>query len=248
MIKFQKLSEIQLKQISNPWLIEYLVPADSCCLIAGKAKSRKSWFVYEILVALATQTKAFGSLAVHSNKPVLLVQGEDSPGIIHDRIDSIALTRGFTANQINNLHVLAGTPFALDDEEQFEWLSQEVRRIQPSIIVLDPIIRFLSKTAESSTSQVSKLLGKLRTLQRETSTSIAIVQHYNKDNEVRGSTDFWAWADAGFFISKPVPHVSQVRLEYKAFSEKPDFFYQLSEAKGGIAPVTLLKAMDDKDE
>src|SRR5690349_13625512 len=136
--KFKTPCELQEKSNgANAWIIDRLVPRDSCCLVAGSPKTRKSWFVYELLVSISTGTPAFGYFD-SAKAGVMLVQGEDSESIIRERLSLISETRGFHSDQIENVNILAGHPFHLDNPEHFKWLELQVNRARPSLLILDP--------------------------------------------------------------------------------------------------------------
>lgn len=244
MFKFKTPSELDSKS-NNKWLIERLMPESSTCLIAGDPKTRKSWMAGELLVAIATGTPCFGTYPVNKTGRVMMIQGEDSEAIIKDRLETIAKARGASINGLANVSIVAGQSFALDNAEHFESMRQTVMLARPLLIIFDPLVRLIPNTAEGSTSQMSKILTKLRILQRESGASILLVHHNktskskNAADNIRGSSDLRSWYDAAYFLTKPVGHVTQVTFEFKAFQEQPDFFFELKHSGTGMAPMGL---------
>jgi RecA-family ATPase len=256
MFQSKKLTELDRKS-NNQWLIDRLLPMSSTCLVSGDPKTRKSWLAGELLVSIATGTDCFGIYPVMKQGPVLMIQGEDSEAIISERIEQICKTRGLPVSRVPQIEIVAGQNFALDNAEHFEWLRSKVLAAPPLLIIMDPLVRLIPNTSESSTAQMSKILTRLRMLQRESGSSIMLVHHNkvskskNAADNIRGSSDLRSWYDAAMFLTKPVSHVTQVSFEFKGFSEQPDFFFELKHSQGGLAPMGLasrdeiLKKSDD---
>jgi len=244
MFQFKSPSDLDGKS-NNAWLIERLLPESSTCLVAGDPKTRKSWLAGELLVSIATGTDCFGTYPVLKRGPVWMVQGEDSEAIIKDRLETIARVRHASLKSLENISIVAGQSFALDNDEHFASLRAKVLSERPVLIIMDPLVRLIPNTAEGSTSQMSKILTKLRHLQRDSGTSIMLVHHNktskskNAADNIRGSSDLRSWYDAAYFLTKPVGHVTQVTFEFKAFQEQPDFFFELKHLNGGLAPLAL---------
>lgn len=251
MFQFKSPSDLDGKS-NNAWLIERLLPESSTCLVAGDPKTRKSWLAGELLVSIATGTDCFGTYPVLKRGPVMMIQGEDSEAIIRDRLEAIARVRGATLKGLSDVSIVAGQNFALDNLEHFEALRTKVLADRPKLIIMDPLVRLIPNTAEGSTAQMSKILTKLRILQRESGTSIMLVHHNkaskskNAADNIRGSSDLRSWYDAAYFLTKPVGHVTQVTFEFKAFEEQPDFFFELKNLNGGLAPLALTSPSEIK--
>jgi RecA-family ATPase len=251
MFKFKAVSDLDGKS-NNNWLIDRLLPESSTCLVAGDPKTRKSWLAGELLVAIATGTDCFGTYKVLKQGRVMMIQGEDSEAIIKDRLESIAKVRGASLKSLANVSIVAGQNFALDNPEHFEALKSQVMLERPLLIIMDPLVRLIPNTAEGSTSQMSKILTKLRHLQRDSGTSIMLVHHNktskskNAADNIRGSSDLRSWYDAAYFLTKPSNLVTQVEFEFKAFEEQPSLFFELKNLNGGLAPMMLTSPSDIK--
>lgn len=252
MFIFKSPSDLDGKS-NNKWLIDRLLPESSTCLVAGDPKTRKSWLAGELLVSIATGTDCLGIFPVLRQGKVLMAQGEDSEAIIKDRLESIARTRGASLKGLQNVSIVAGQNFALDNPEHFEALRRQVIAEKPLLMILDPLVRLIPDTAEGSTSQMSKILTKLRHLQRDSGTSIMLVHHNkvskskNAADNIRGSSDLRSWYDAAYFLTKANNLITQVELEFKAFQEQPSLFFELKALNGGLAPMALT-AKDSQDE
>jgi RecA-family ATPase len=252
MFQSKKLTDLE-KSSNNQWLIEGLLPMSSTCLVSGDPKTRKSWLAGELLVSVATGTDCFGVYPVLKQGPVLMIQGEDSEAIILQRLEQICKARGIQINQVPQIEIVAGQNFALDNPEHFEWLRNKILADRPLLVILDPLVRLIPNTSESSTAQMSKILTKLRALQRESGSAIMLV-HHNKASKskvaaenIRGTSDLRSWYDAAMFLTKPVSHITQVSFEFKGFQEQPDFFFELKSLNGGLAPMALTSGGESVD-
>lgn len=250
MFKFESIDQLDT-QGNTSWLIERLLPESSTCLVAGDPKTRKSWLAGELLVSIATGEKCFGVYNVLKQGKVMMIQGEDSGAIIRERLEQINRAKQGSVKLLKeNVSIVAGQSFALDNDEHFEALRLQVLKERPLLIILDPLVRLIPNTAEGSTSQMSKILTKLRHLQRDSGTSIMLVHHNktskskNAADNIRGSSDLRSWYDAAYFLTKPVGHVTQIDFEFKAFGEQPAFFFELKNANTGLAPMGLVSMED----
>ena len=85
----------------------------------------------------------------------------------------------------------------------------------PRLLVLDPFVR-LHRIDENDAGQVSALLGYLRELQREHDVAVLVVHHARKNGSagqsgqsLRGSGDFFAWADSLLYVRRPRPRATR---------------------------------------
>lgn len=246
MFKFETIDQLATAG-NTTWLIDRLLPESSTCLVAGDPKTRKSWLAGELLVSIATGEKCFGVYDVVKQGKVMMIQGEDSGAIIRERLEQINKAKQGSVKALHrNVSIVAGQSFALDNEQHFDAMRAQVLQERPLLIIMDPLVRLLPNTAEGSTSQMSKILTKLRILQRDSGASIMLVHHNktskskNAADNIRGSSDLRSWYDAAYFLTKPVSHVTQIEFEFKAFSEQPPFFFELKNANTGLAPMGLV--------
>ena len=215
MFQFKSPSQLDSKS-NNKWLIDRLLPESSTCLVAGDPKTRKSWLAGELLVSIATGTDCFGTYPVLKQGSVMMIQGEDSEAIIKDRLETIARVRGASLKGLDNVSIVAGQNFALDNSDHFDALRRQVMAERPLLIIMDPLVRLIPNTAEGSTSRMSKILTKLRHLQRDSGTSIMLVHHNkaskskNAADNIRGTSDLRSWYDAAYFLTKPSNLVTSI--------------------------------------
>lgn len=188
------------------WLVEGLWLAQGVGILGGAPKCCKTWLAAELAVAVASGAPALGRFAVHTPGPVLVFCAEDSPPALRTRFDGIAAARDL---------VLADAPvmlldvdaLRLDREADLARLRATVAQLQPRLLVLDPFVR-LARIDENSATEVSAVLGALRTLQREHALAVLVVHHARKSpaahpgQSLRGSSDFAAWGDSNLYLSR----------------------------------------------
>jgi hypothetical protein len=121
------------------------------------------------------------------------------------RLECICKSRGLELAQLD-LHVITEPALRLDLEGDQRRLREAVARLEPRLLVLDPLVR-LHRLDENSSQEISSLLGYLRELQRAHDVSILLVHHTSKKaharhgQALRGSSDLHAWTDVGLYLT-----------------------------------------------
>lgn len=117
------------------WTVENIIP-ESTCLLAGKPKSKKSWFALAIGCAVALGGKALGMLGVRAGR-VLYLDLESNQRRAKARLFSIV---GRAMEQMTNLHIY--TKWARGEEaiQQLEgWMAAHP---DTALIVIDVLADF----------------------------------------------------------------------------------------------------------
>jgi hypothetical protein len=94
----------------------------------------------------------------------------------------------------------ASARFRLDDEAWLASLCREMERIQPGLLVIDPLSQ-VSGHDENDATETGRLVRTVRTIQTETGASVVLVAHDRKNTQgtrrsasLRGSSALWAAA------------------------------------------------------
>lgn len=198
-------SEIARQDEGPRWLIEPLWPHSAVGIVGGQPKSWKSWLALDLAVSVASATPCLGRYPVHHDGPALVYLAEDALVDVRQRLECLSRSRGLALDQLN-LHVIAEPVLRLDQERDRARLREAVTRLQPRVLVLDPLVR-LHRLDENNSQEVSELLGYLRELQRAHEVSIVLVHHTSKKaharqgQSLRGSSDLHAWTDVGLYLT-----------------------------------------------
>src|SRR5208283_2244400 len=87
----------------------------------------------------------------------------------------------------------------LDRADDQARLRAAIAKYAPRLLVLDPFVR-LHRIDENDAGQVSALLGYLREVQR--ALDVAVVVVHQAGQSLRGSGDFFAWADSLLYMRR----------------------------------------------
>lgn len=225
------------------WLIEGLWGAGAVGVIGGSPKSGKTWMALDMAVAVASGRPCLGRYAVPRPGPALVYAAEDAPLSVRERLEHLAGARGADFVSLD-VGLIVEPSLRLDRGEHVARLRATLARRRPRLLVLDPYVR-LQSADENNATEVSAILSTLRELSRAFACAIALVHHARKGTgdepgqALRGSSDFYAWADAllhlrrtreGLVLSiehraaaSPAPiglelvtHAGPVRLEVRA--------------------------------
>lgn len=203
-----RLDEIPSAETRPRWLIEGLWGASAVGIIGGAPKCCKSWLGLDVAVSVATGTPCLGRYRVLEAGPALIYLAEDALPVVRERIEGILRHRGLVLRGLE-VHAITAAALRLDRETDRLGLFETARRLQPRLLLLDPLVR-LHGIDENHSNEVAELLGYLRTLQRELSLSVVLVHHTRKNAPVgiqagqglRGSSDLHAFGDSNLYLRR----------------------------------------------
>jgi hypothetical protein len=219
------------------WLVHDLWGAGAVGILGGAPKSCKSWLGLEIAVAVASGTSCLGRFPVEQPGPVVAYLAEDALAMVRARIESVCEARGVSLATLD-LNVITAPSLRIDREEDQGKLRATVRRLQPKLLLLDPLVR-LHTLDENSAREVSGMLGYLRELQREHDVAILLVHHARKRHAqspgeaLRGSGDLHAWTDVTAHLARTEEGDLLLRVEHRAAPSPPTLRLRLTARADG---------------
>jgi hypothetical protein len=192
---------------------------------------------------------SIATFAVPAAGPVLLYAAEDSESDLRLRLESLAHCHGIALAQLD-IGVITADSLRLDRTPDQERLAATLRRHQPVLLILDPLVR-LHAIDENAAGEIAALLGYLRALQRQSGSAIALVHHAKKNlpaqggagYSLRGSSDLYAWVDSFLYLRR---HHGQLMLsaEHRSASSAGPFVLELVTVESG----SHLKLMSQASE
>jgi hypothetical protein len=222
----RRVAEVASQSPEALWLIEDLWLASGVGILGGAPKLGKTYLAAEISVAVATGLDALGCFKTRRPGPVLFYGAEGSISALRSRFDGLALARGFDINELR-VYLLDSPLVQLDNPADLRRLCLAVEQCQPRLLVLDPFVRLMGRVDENSSSEVSAVLGSLRTIQRNYDVAILLVHHARKSpaahpsQAFRGSSDFAAWSDSNLFLARRAKHLLLTLEHRSAQSPEP---------------------------
>ena len=175
-----------------PCIIEGLVPTGAVVLLAGKPKLGKSLLGLNAALCVSAGAKWLGEFTT-SPGPVIICALEDRPSLVRKRLRAMAgaLGSGEVYVRCGGLH--------LDRPEDVEALSNEITKLRPVLVVIDPLIE-LHRGDENDARAMADAISPLRDLARRHECAFLIVHHRRKSpgpvgDTVRGSSAIFGAVD-----------------------------------------------------
>lgn len=220
------------------WTVEGVWSHEAHGLIAGEPKSYKSLIATDLAVSVASGTKFLGHFSIPETGPVIIIQEENTPSMMKDRLEKITHSRGLggyarmNGNKLSvqppsslPIHLMNNRRFDLTREEHLEWLEETIQTVRPKLVVLDPIYLMTPGVDENSATAMIPVLSKLLTLKQEHNVGILIVHHYNKPrsdedrspgNRISGTNVFYRWFESALYVEKlPQPGTVKITAEHR---------------------------------
>lgn len=226
-LTFETVDQFMARSLpTEKWMVDGIWSHDSHGLIAGEAKTYKSLIATELAIAVATGKSFLGVFDIPQRGPAWIIQEENTPAMMQDRIHKITLARG-CGGEVNGsglrlpedipVKLMNNQGFNLRDEDHLDFLERSLAEAKtqhalPKLLVLDPFYLLAPGINESESKDVSPILRRLLHLkQKWGSVGILIVHHYNKPrqdedrhpgNRISGSNVFYRWFESAIYLSK----------------------------------------------
>jgi AAA domain len=201
----RRVDSVESKPPEAQWLVEPLWGLGAVGVLGAAPRSLKSWLAAELSLAVAAGSSALGRFPARAQGPVLFFGAEDGQADLRIRFEGIARARGLALDGLP-IFLLDVPQLRLDRDQHLDRLRATVAAHKPLLLVLDPFVRLVSGIDENSATEVSAILGALRTLQRDLGCAVLLIHHMRKTpsahlgERLRGSSDFAAWSDSACYI------------------------------------------------
>ena len=226
-----RVDQIAREEHALRWLVEPLWGESSVGVIGGAPKCAKTWLGLDLALSVATGTACLGRYAVPRPGPVLVYLAEDALTVVRERVEGMARHRGLALDRVE-LYVITAPTLRLDRDPHRRQLQETARRLQPRLLLLDPLVR-LHGIDENSAGEVAGLLAYIRELQRQLDLSVMLVHHTRKNaagvaagQSLRGSGDLHAFGDSNLYLRRVKDRLLLVS-EHRAAPASPPVYLQL---------------------
>lgn len=208
------------------WLIEGLWADDAVGIVGGEPKCCKSYLVLDMAVAVASGSPCLRHFPVPRKGRVLLYAAEDALHVVRSRLEGICSHLELDLAELD-INVITAPSLWLDTQLDQKRLLDTIERLRPKLLLLDPFVR-LHRIDENLSSEVARILGYLRQLQRRFHLAVALVHHARKaahhlraGQALRGSSEFHAWGDSNLYLRRRGDQLS-LTIEHRAAQGKSD--------------------------
>lgn len=192
------------------WLVQDWVIQGSKLLISGPPKAFKSLIaVDDLAVSVASGKDFLGHFMVNKTGPVIIYQGENSEALEKDRFRKIMASKGIPEGTDLPLYVISNQGLALNEPMSLARLEEAIQKIQPVLVIIDPLYTAYAGDMSSQKDTVP-MLNALTQLRDKYGCVMGIATHDNKGSgqntpkgaggRVYGTQFFRGWYECGIFI------------------------------------------------
>lgn len=194
-------------------LLEGIVDVGDKLAIIGSSKMRKTFFILQLLLCLATG-RSFLNWNIPRARRVVHIQYEIQKNHYHRRLKRMCKAMGITAEELSDrFHIVNARGLNLTGTEGIQEISRIVKAYDPEIISFDPLYKVASG-GENDIQDSKVILNAFDSLIEETKAAVAYVHHDAKgasgDRDIRdrgaGSNILGRDYDACITLT---PHVSE---------------------------------------
>lgn len=187
---------------SPAWLVDGIWGLGSHGIWAGDYKTYKSTMLCDLAISVASGRPFLGEFEVHNPGRVLMVQEENGPAYMHDKLHRIMQSKDLGTELLSlggnrlSAHLGEKIPveflnmkrFDLTNDDHLRWLDAYVASEEIKLLILDPLYRLAPTLDENKATDMAPMLSWLATLADERECALILAHHYNKpkqDNAIR---------------------------------------------------------------
>lgn len=217
------------------WLVEGIWQANTYGMLAGEPKTFKSVLATDLALSIASGKPFLNTFNVHKRGTVLMIQEENNPQTVQDRIFKIGNQKKIlVAREDKYFGIPEDLPMFfcnnygvdLTDSSCRILIEQTIKQTEPILLILDPFYMMLGKANENDASEMRNTLQWLTMLRNKYGVSIMVLHHYNKSNnslsrggqKIRGTSEFHAWVESALYVKTTnKPGEIKVEREFRSF-------------------------------
>lgn len=227
------------------WLVKNLIERKGCGFIAGPPKQFKSWVMLDIAISVAMGGKVLDHFKA-KQRPVLLVEAEDSAARLSERLSIITQSRYAEANPqgrmtVDNglvtwyppslaipIYIVTQPPMGFSPEF-FEDLGDIVQAHNIKLCLYDTLSMLTDQNINDSQAMYSDVLRPLKAFANDYDAAQLIVHHTRKATvglsssggaALAGSVALHAWSDNSLYMQRCEGDKVVMEVETKAQSSQ----------------------------
>ncbi len=247
----EKAYHLEKQNIERTWLVQSVWARAAVGIVGGAPKCCKSWFGLDMAVSVASGTPCLDRFPVEDKGSVLVFLAEDAVCTVRSRIEALCAHRNLDIRHLD-LYAITAPVLRLDLPKDQKRLKSTLDDLRPRLLVLDPLVR-MHRLDENSASDISKLLGFLRELQRSYDCAIVLVHHASKKHHaqpgqaLRGSSDLHAFGDSNAYLARRKKHLV-LTLEHRSAKPPDPLELELISHTDGLQTHLQIVSVDKTNE
>jgi hypothetical protein len=261
-LKTRTLKELRETYRPTRWVVEGLFPRPGVALLQGDPGIGKTWLVLAIQIGVARGEKLLGKFYC-SQGPVLSILAEEHQAAVVERMDMLAVGRGWPAGTFDDLpiHYHLDDPILIhstDSQTVNPLLVQHIEELQPALIVLDPF-RLIHDAEENDNTQmrgIMELLNSLAKIPREDA-AVLVSHHVGKPKDSsfaaamyrgRGASAIMAHADSILDIQGEFGYQVVTHAKSKRATNQPRFTIKAAVGEKSVELKYEKKTLDEGEK
>lgn len=206
-LPFVRYSSFMAMNMEAPrWLIEEIWTSQSHGILGGEPKTSKSTLALAMGLSIASGKPFLGKYPVRTTGAVLMVQEENAPWVMQDRMRKIASFYGLIHKSDVTLsaadeaeivdkrvqlqfpddvpfRLLNNYGFSLTNEEHRDQLEAIIDRDRPVMVILDPLYLMVGATNVDRAEQIQPFMKWLMYLRYTYGCAVVLIHHWRKAKE-----------------------------------------------------------------
>jgi RecA-family ATPase len=209
-----------------PQLVEGILHQGAKMVLGGASKSRKSWSLIDLMLAVSTGGSWWGFPTKQSR--VLYLNFELPDFAFQHRLHAIASAKGIADFSGFDLWNLRG--YATDFSQLIPKILTRIKNTRYGLVILDPIYKGLGNRDENKAGDVASLCNEIEQLAVKSEAAVVFGAHYSKGNQA-GKDAIDRIGGSGVFARDPdviltmTPHEEQdayvIDLTLRALPQVP---------------------------
>lgn len=189
------------------WTIDGVLYENSLTLLGSYAGKGKTMLAMEIERAIASGEPFLGSFQVNTTGNVLVIDEENSPADIHNRMLEMQI------NPHLPIYYLNFQGIKIDNDRCFADLQEVIKKLNPVLVVIDSLIR-IHGGKENEVETMAPVMERLRAIVNM-GTSVLVLHHHRKgqgeiEERARGSSDIVGSVDAELALVQKKGHLELI--------------------------------------
>jgi len=185
---------LELKDNPDRWIIQDMIPKQGRILVYGRGSAYKSAIIFDLCISVASGMRFLERLPViRSFGPVLLLSTEGSIYTNSDRLKAYMRSRNLSPDAVQLFY--GQRAIQVRKPEGLATVRALVKALKPVLTVFDPFVSFYGGN-ENDSEEMAKFTEGLNEIVQEYETSVLIIHHANKKDDIRGSTVLQGWFDS----------------------------------------------------